>query len=203
MKIFLITGKPACGKDTQADLIAKKFKARKIITSAVIDEFLKKTKKKYITLSGVQFNLDKQKKIRMIGKLIAYRLVAFLVLEKIILPAIKTKKSIVLSGSPRGAIEAVIYLRIFKKFLKKGEYYFIYLNISDKTAIKRALGRQRSREDTPKVIKERLRVFRKEILPTINYLKRNKALVEINGENSKEKIFQEIVRKCSKFSIPH
>ena len=43
MDIFLITGKPACGKDTQADFIAKKFKAKKIITSKLVGNFLSNT----------------------------------------------------------------------------------------------------------------------------------------------------------------
>lgn len=194
MKIILITGKPACGKDTQADFIAKKINAKRIVSSDVIDEFFNKTKSKYAIVQGVKFNIEKQKFLKANGKLVAYRLITSLLSEKL-LEAIKRKQSIILSGSPRSFFEAKTYYELFKKHLKPGEYYFIHLNISDKTAIKRALGRARSKEDTLKIIKDRLSVYRKEVLPGLNYLSKNKSLTEINGEKSKKQIFQEILKK--------
>lgn len=194
MKILLLTGKPACGKDTQAALIAKKFKARKIITSKLIDDFFNKTKTKEIKINGLSFNLTKQKKLRKSGKLVAYRLTSF-ILSDVLLKAEKNKQNIVISGSPRSLLEARTYLKLLQQHCPQKTFYFIYLNISDQEAIKRSLLRKRKDLDVLKVIKERLKSFRREIIPAIKYLNKQGVLVEVNGERKPQKVFQEIIKK--------
>ncbi|MEK7674169.1 MAG: nucleoside monophosphate kinase [Patescibacteria group bacterium] len=197
MDIFLITGKPACGKDTQADFIAKKFKAKKIITSKLVGNFLSNTALNKIKIGNSVIDLEKQRKIPEQGKLWNPKLVSF-VLSKELLKAIKLKKSIVISGSPRTLAEAKDYFDILNKNLNKEDYHFINLKISDKTSIKRALLRKRNIDDSAKVVKERLNVFKKQILPTIFFLKKQGVLMEINGEKTRKEIFAEICKKVEK-----
>ena len=119
-------------------------------------------------------------------------------MSKELLKAIKLKKSIVISGSPRTLAEAKDYFDILNKNLNKEDYHFINLKISDKTSIKRALLRKRNIDDSAKVVKERLNVFKKQILPTIFFLKKQGVLMEINGEKTRKEIFAEICKKVEK-----
>ncbi|MCS7184001.1 MAG: nucleoside monophosphate kinase [Patescibacteria group bacterium] len=195
MKIVFLIGKPACGKDKQADLLVEKLRFKKIVASEELRKFFKKEKGKYFKIGNLKINLDKQRKKINKGKLVAYRLISYL-LKKIIFENINKRQSIVFAGSPRSLYEAKMYLKILNNF-NNVKYYFIYLKISDLIAIKRALKRgkiEKRLDDNLRTIKNRLSVFRKEILPMIEYLKSKNSLIEINGENSIKKIHQDILK---------
>jgi adenylate kinase len=51
------------------------------------------------------------------------------------------------------------------------------------------------RDDSMAAIKMRLEEYKKETIPAINYYKKQKKLIEINGEQSIENVFKEILRK--------
>ncbi|MGC8981730.1 MAG: nucleoside monophosphate kinase [Minisyncoccia bacterium] len=190
IKIFFLVGKPACGKDTQADFLVKRFKLKKITTSEELRKFFNRYKKKYILINGRKINVEKQRKIINSGKLVAFSLVAYIV-GNIIKKAIKNRESIVFSGSPRSKYEAKISLDLVRK--NNLDFYFIYLKIDDKEAIKRALLRKRKDLDVLPKIKKRLKEFREKVLPAINYLKENKVLIEVDGKGKPEDIFKRIL----------
>lgn len=50
-------------------------------------------------------------------------------------------------------------------------------------------------DDTEEGIKKRLEVFRKETLPVVEEYRREEVLEEINGEQSMEEVFEEILKK--------
>jgi len=50
-------------------------------------------------------------------------------------------------------------------------------------------------DDTPEAINERLDLFEQEVLPVINYYQEKGWLVKINGEQSIEDVFNEILEK--------
>jgi adenylate kinase family enzyme len=77
------------------------------------------------------------------------------------------------------------------------EAYFIHLKIDDKEVIKRSLLRGREDLDVLSKIKKRLKEFRKITLPAINYLKKEKVLIEVNGEGDKKEIFKRILSKIN------
>jgi len=194
MIYVFLTGKPACGKDTQARLLSKKLKADVITTSKELDNFFEHYKRKYIFIHGIKINVQKQKKIKAQGKLVAFRLVAYII-EKIIKNAIRNKKSLIFAGSPRSIYEANTYIKIFKKY-KNIKYIFIYIKISNKEVFRRAKLRyklEKREDDKPSKIKERLKYFKNEILPMIKWLKTQNVLIEVNGENKPEKIAEEIL----------
>jgi len=70
----------------------------------------------------------------------------------------------------------------------------IYLNISDETAVKRLASRGRV-DETPEVIRERLKVYHLQTEPVLNYYRQRGNLVEINGEPTEPEIFNEIIQK--------
>ncbi len=194
IKIIFLVGKPASGKDIQANLLVKKLKFKKIVASDELKKFFKNNRKKYLKIGKIRINLVKQQERMNKGKLVAYRLISF-ILKNIILKNIKEKKSIVFSGSPRSLFEAKYYLKIIEN-IPNIKFYFIYIKISDQEAINRALKRakiEKRVDDNLKVVKTRLKVFRKEIEPMINYLKAKGKLIEVNGEGQPERISKKIL----------
>lgn len=197
IKIIFLIGKPAAGKDKQADLLVKEFKFKKIVTSEELEKLFLRTKNKYLKLGKIKINLKKQKEKKDKGKLVSFRLVAWLVGD-IILKNILNKNSIVFAGSPRSLYEAKVCLKTLKKNQNFNiRYYFIYLKISDKEAIRRVIKRfkiEKRIDDNLKVIKTRLNTFRKEILPMIDYLKSQGVLIEVNGEGSVNEVHKRILK---------
>jgi len=194
MIYIFLTGKPACGKDTQARLLSKKLKADIVTTSKELDKFFEQYKRKYIFIKGTKINVQKQEKIKKQGKLVAFKLVAYII-ERLIKNAIKNKKSLIFAGSPRSIYEAKTYLGIFKKY-KNINYIFIYLKISDQTVFKRIKLRykvEKREDDKPSKIIERLKYFKNEILPMIKWLKKHNLLLEVNGEDKPEEISKQIL----------
>lgn len=191
--IIFLTGKPASGKDTQAELLSKKLKFEIITTSEEILKFLNSYKGKYLKIKNIKINIQKQRKLIEKGFLASFRLVSYLIL-KILKEKIKENKSLIFAGSPRTIYEARQYLNFFKK-QKNIRFYFFYLKISNKTAIKRALNRKEGRPDDilPTIIR-RLKIFNKEVKPAIDWLKKQKVLIEIDGEKSPQKVLLEILK---------
>lgn len=191
--IVFLTGKPASGKDTQAKFISEKFDFEVITTSNELKNFFKNYKKKYIKINNTKINIRKQKRNLEKGFLVAFRLVSYLLLG-IIKEKIRRNKSLIFAGSPRTVFEARQYLNFLRK-QKNIKFYFFYLKISNETAINRALERKDKRpDDILPVIKRRLKVFNQEVKPVIDWLRKQRVLIEINGEQSPEKVFAEILK---------
>ncbi len=72
----------------------------------------------------------------------------------------------------------------------------IFLKVSDETAYNHMKARQR-KDDTDEYIKSRLSWFGQEVMPAINYLKKNDYynFIEVNGEQSIEDVHKEIISK--------
>ncbi len=51
------------------------------------------------------------------------------------------------------------------------------------------------KDDNTEGVKERLRWFKEEVLPVVDYYKEKGLLIEINGEQSIEDVYQEILKK--------
>ena len=193
INIIFLTGKPACGKDTQAKILSKKLGYEIITTSEEIKKFLSKYKKNYFNIGKIKINIKKQKILIEKGKLVSYRLVGYLILN-LLKRKIKEEKSLIFAGSPRSLYEAKLYINFSKK-LKTIKCFFFYLKISDKTAIQRALARKEKRpDDILPIVKKRLIVFKKEIKPMLDWLKHRKLLIEIDGERKPMEIAKDIIK---------
>ncbi|MBI3342396.1 nucleoside monophosphate kinase, partial [Candidatus Curtissbacteria bacterium] len=95
----------------------------------------------------------------------------------------------VLDGYPRNS-EQLSYLDndIDKVF---------YINVSDDEAIKRLTERARH-DDTPELIKKRIDIYHDETEPLLKYFRDKKVLEEINGEQSIEKVSEDLKKVVSK-----
>jgi len=188
--IVFLTGEPASGKDTQASLLAKKLKAKKINVSEVLDEFFGNYKKNYLKIGKRNINIRKERENRFSGKLVSFDLVSYLMKNEIE-KNLNYKKNLIVLGGPRSIKEAKTYLNLVKKH--KLNYLFIYLRISEEEVFRRALLRKREDNlDVEEKIKIRLEFFKKYTLPAINFLKKRGEIKEINGEGSVKEVHQRI-----------
>lgn len=191
--IIFLTGGPASGKDTQAALLAKKLKAKKLNVSEILDSFFQQTKKRYLRIGKKLINLQREREKRFSGNLVSFDLVAYLMKEEI-LKNFSLNRPLIVLGGPRSLKEAKTYLNLVKKL--KCPFLFIYLEVSEEEMIRRSLKRQRSDAlDEPAKIKKRIELFKKYTLPALNFLKKRKLLTQINGEGEVKEIHQEIWQK--------
>ncbi|HPC10355.1 MAG TPA: nucleoside monophosphate kinase [archaeon] len=185
-KILIVLGAPGSGKSTQADLICKEFNYEHIIESDLLkQEILKKT-----PLS------KKIAKIMNEGKLVPYEITCDILFKKIK----KSKKNkIVIDGFPREINQAIV----FDYFVFSENIDFlgiVYLSLSKESSVKRLLLRKR-KDDTKKIIQKRLEIYYKETKPVIERYKKQKKLIEIDGEPSIEEIFKNVKNKLKNKSL--
>ena len=210
--IFL--GRSGSGKGTQLNLLKNKFNLEEIDSGALLRSFIKQKN----SLAG------EIKKIITKGALVPSWVVVYLWLKKLL--NLKSQKEVIFEGSPRRLAEAYILEESLK--LMKRKFIVIYLNVSEKEVMRRLslrricekCGKEYSLEfypnltkcpkcggklihrndDTIKGIKNRLLYFRKDILPVINYFKKKKLLIEINGEGPVKEIHQRILNALNKIN---
>ena len=184
-----ILGRPGSGKDTQAELLAKKFGLTHIISSKLIKAALK----------GKNAKIEKERHLQRSGFLVSSKFVSALIKVKIKSLAGRGR-GIIMSGSPRTFLEIKDELPLLKKLYGENTYFF-HIAISPKEVYIRNLKRRRKdlpELDTRKIIKKRLAVFNRETLPVIKYLKSKKLIFDINGEQPIAKIHKDILKFLSK-----
>lgn len=101
------------------------------------------------------------------------------------------KKGYILDGFPRTVVQA-------EKF-QNGVDAVIFLDVSDKEALWRISGRVSDREDeTLQAIRTRIEMFHKFTEPVIEYYAKHDKLVKIDGEQTVDQIFKELLEKIGK-----
>jgi len=181
-----ILGRPGSGKDTQAELLAKKFRLVHIISSKLIKAELKKGKGAIV---------ERERHLQESGFLNTPKFVLALMMEKIKSTA-NHNKGVIMSASPRTLAEVKGELPLLRKLYGENVYFF-HIAISPKEVYIRNLKRHRKdfpELDTREIIKKRLAVFNRETLPVIKYLKSKKLILDINGEQPIAKIHKDILK---------
>ena len=191
---IILLGRPGSGKDTQAELLAKKFGLVHIISSRIIEKVLK-SRSKNIELERRVYNLEKERHLQRSGFLNTPEFVSALIKSEIKSTAYRGL-GIVMSGSPRTLRESKDELPLLNKLYGKNVFFFNVV-ISPEEVYIRNLKRRRKdlpELDTRKMIKKRLAVFMKDTWPAIKYLKSKKMIIGINGEQKIMKIHQDILK---------
>ncbi len=187
---LVIFGPSGSGKGTQAELLSKKLK---IPTISMGRLFRRAYEKK--TPEGI-----KAEKYWGKGNWVPVKL-TFKVLKQILN---KHKHGFILDGYPRG----IDQIALLEKFLEKRGQKIdqaILLWISDKEAITRILlraekerqvkGKARLTDKSKKLIKARLISYHQTVDPIIEYYRKQKILMEVDGERSIEDIHQDIMAR--------
>jgi len=195
---IILLGRPGSGKDTQAELLAKKFGLVHVISSRIIRQTLAFSKKS-VKLDGEIYNIEKERELQKNGSLNTFSFVAALIKNEIKKIA-RDKKGIIMSASPRSLAELQEELPLLEKFFGKNNIYFFHVAISPEEVYIRNLKRQRKdlpELDTRKMIEKRLKVFMKDTWPVIKFLRSKKMIIDINGEQPIIRIHKDILKILS------
>jgi len=212
--VVIILGPSGSGKGTQSKLLVRKFGFDYFGSG----DALRKRQK------IADFTGKKLIKVMNRGELVPSFVISKLWIDKLEkLKQSKGTSGFVLDGSPRKIAEAKFFdeALIWYEFQKKVKVIFI--NISMKESLHRLTKRRICKkcgrlipyigkfkslkkcdkcggrlifrpDDKPRAIKKRLEEFKREVIPVINYYKKQGKLIEIDGERSIEAIFQDILK---------
>lgn len=182
MKNMVIFGPPGCGKGTQSANIVEKYGLVHLSTGDIIRREISK-----ITAMG-----------DLLNKFVSH---GVLVPDNIILKEVYRfglnhldSKGIVFDGFPRNLYQAQMLDRIFnKKSLRIS--LVVSIDVPEEELIKRILARGLTSgraDDNSEVMKNRLMVYWSQTQPVIDYYKKCKRLVSVDGTRSVNEVFAEI-----------
>jgi adenylate kinase len=103
-------------------------------------------------------------------------------------------KGILIDGSPRKYLEALLLEEAIAWYDWADNFKVLYLDVSDEEIMDRLSKRGRI-DDTEEGIRKRMEWFNDDVRPVIDFYKNNNRLIEINGEQSVEEVYAEILNK--------
>lgn len=205
-QVIILLGPPASGKGTQATKLAAEVKLPHISTGDLFRENI-----------GKNTELGKKAKSYMeAGKLVPDELVLDMLFERVSQP--DCKRGYVLDGFPRTIPQAEA---LDERLGDKVNLKVVNLQVTDDLLIKRTSGRRSCPEckeiyniyfsppevegkckcghdlvqrddDKPEVVKERLRVYKNQTEPLIEFYKKKGVLVDVNGELPPLEVFDAV-----------
>lgn len=230
-KVIIVTGPPGSGKGTQANLLAETLGLYHLETSRIFEEKFEQGKKgEFVVFDGQKFFLEDERKRWLEGKLFSPPFVVALLTEKVSQIA-KIARGIIFSGSPRTLYEAKRLLPLLIKIYGKENIHVILLSITPKETIFRNSHRKicelmrhsilysndtkklkycpldgskllrREGLDDPSTIKRRIKEYKENTLPILDYYERLGINVKkINGSPPPAIVFKKILKylKCKK-----
>ena len=109
-----------------------------------------------------------------------------------------TINGIIIDGAPRKILEAKMMEEAMSWYEWSSNYKVIVIDISDDEAINRLLKRaeiEGRSDDTEEGIRKRLIWYKEEVEPVVSFFEDNGKLIVINGEQSIENVYDEILQK--------
>ena len=218
-QIYIFLGRAGCGKGTQAEFLMKKFG---LIYLGSGELWRRRAKAEDFTGCKIETTLKTGAlaPTSLIFQLWINRL------EEIKRAENENFKGIIFDGSPRMLPEAKLLLEALKWYEWEKNIKVLLIDISREEAFNRLTRRrmckkcsqlipyvghyktlekcdrcggelERRSDDTPEAINLRLDLFEKEVMPVIEFFEEKKLLVKINGEQSIEDVYKEVLEKIS------
>lgn len=211
---LIIYGRAGSGKGTQADLLAKKFKLAHFSSG----EALRARQK------VGDFTSAKLVKVMNEGKWAPECIIIKIWMDKLEeFKQKRNFRGWIYDGGPRLTLETELLDKALEWYEWQKNVKVFLIDISEKTAFGRLTKRRQCQkcqelipwvgkfknlkkchkcggelihrvDDKPEVIKERLAQFKKYTIPQINYFKKQGKLIKINGEQSIEDVFKDILK---------
>jgi adenylate kinase len=111
---------------------------------------------------------------------------------------LEKNNGILIDGSPRKILEVHLIEEAINWYEWSDNFKIILIDISDEESLKRIKERAKieGREDDDEdALRVRLGWFKEEVMPVINYYEERNRLIKINGEQSIEGVYNEILQK--------
>lgn len=179
---IVVLGRSGSGKGVQIGLLAKKLKPVLVVHTGSHFRALAR----HTTLVGKIIRDFLKKGILAPDWLASYMWIDALIRN------LDRKKSVIFDGSPRQKHEAQLLDEVLGLFGRKN-LIALYIDVSEKEVTRRLMLRERG-DDRPSAIKNRLAFFKKNVMPSIQYYKKTKRLIRINGEQTVERVFADICK---------
>lgn len=185
MNIVLL-GIQGSGKGTQAEIMAKRYN---LSIFEMGNEF------RHLAEEDSELG-HKIKSIIEHGKLVPAKIV-IQVLQGF-LKKIPKAQSVIFDGIPRNQAQQKAFNRLMTK--EKRDFRVVNIDIPEDETIKRLVLRSRH-DDTPEIIKQRIRIFLQNTKPVIQNYRRKKLVIEVNGNQSIKQVAAEIHRHLDNYYI--
>ena len=189
---IVLLGMIASGKETQANILKKKY-ALKFVESGVYFRKLLKAKGSIGDLAR-----------RTAGKGNAG---AMVLMKKFLIKEISQKpkdKDLLFLGNPRLKPEAQLLKKILNA--RKEDFLALYVTLPDKEVYKRSLKRRVGNMkaiykvfDTEKIIKARIKYHKKQVSKTVKYFQSLKKMKIINGNQPVPKVTKDILKAIEEY----
>lgn len=182
--VIILLGPSGSGKGTQARLLAKKFNIDYVGSGHLLRQ------------RGKSSDYTGRKITETIGSgSLAPTAIIFKLWVDRFEKMKKNFRGFVMDGCPRKIMEAHLVDEMLQWYGWDKNVKVFWVDISREQSIERLLKREGNRsEDNISGIKKRLSWFKTEVLPTIRYYQKTRGVNKINGEQSVEKVFQDILR---------
>lgn len=187
-----LMGMIASGKETQTEILKKKYSLQPIETGVFTRNLLKEKTK------------DGEWARRTAGKGLPLPTV---LMQRFLIKQIDKKpknKDLIFIGGPRLKPEAQLARKILNQ--KGQDIFVIYLSLTDKEVYKRSLKRKKGNMkdiykvfDTKDIIRKRIKWHKDQVFKTVNYFDNLGKLKKINGNQSIEKVSKDIEKAISYF----
>ena len=210
---IVILGPQGSGKDTQAEMLSGKLNLERVNMGNFLREVAATPTPLGREIYHYQNDLGAMVPSRILKEVLGIKVMSF-----------PREQSIIFEGVPRTMDQAGYFDEVVLESGRHINSV-IYINISEEETVRRISKRwmcnkckkilikgkdiqdenekcpdcegdivQRI-DDTPEVIKKRLKVFRDETIPVLEHYKKQEKLIEINGEQPIEKVFADILDK--------
>ncbi len=184
---LVIFGIQGSGKGTQAKIMTDRYHLANFETGAELRRLAKEDSP-----------LGKKiKKFTESGKLVPAEVI-MQILDNFLSHA-PHRQRIIFDGIPRNQKQQKAFDRIMRKWKRK--FLAINITIPEEETVKRLLLRARH-DDTPEVIRTRIKIFQKNTSPVIEKYRKNREVIDINGNQSIKKVAAEIAKKLDKDFLP-
>ncbi|MEA1909422.1 MAG: nucleoside monophosphate kinase [Patescibacteria group bacterium] len=186
---IIVYGGPGSGKSTQAEFLIEEFKAKHLNMGGLLRNVIAKK------LSGYK---DTEPYVNA-GKLVPEKISSKLV-RNFVKDSPKSKR-IIFDGYPRRRLQISYLEKIQKEFGRKAIMVFVDLpaKVAKDRLISRAKIEGRKDDADPKIVGERIAVFKKQSEKVLDYYKKHGRLIVVNGDQTINGVKKDIFKNVKEY----